>query len=305
MDYIYLGLLALPGLAITCGVWFVWNLCSELPTEDRSYLDRPPLGFRLAWPLINLFSYYLGGLISSNYHYGIQLRLQKAGKEYTVSVPQFFASKLVSCLVAAVGITLLLSNLENPSWSFVMVAAMAGYFYPEIWLKETIDSRNQQIFRTLPFFLDIITLSVESGTNLTNGIHQAVLKAPDGPLRDELSRFLRDVRAGKARSEALRDLAGRADSDGLSAAVSSMIQAEKTGASLGPVLRAQANQIRSARFLKAEKLAMEAPVKLLGPLILFIFPNTFLVLGFVILSKSISAGVITWAPLVWAFTHPG
>jgi tight adherence protein C len=83
-----------------------------------------------------------------------------------------------------------------------------------------------------------------------------------------------------------------------------MIQAEKTGASLGPVLRAQSDQFRSARFLKAEKMAMEAPVKLLAPLIMFIFPTTFIVIGFILLSKTLSEGLISWAPLVWAFSNP-
>lgn len=83
-----------------------------------------------------------------------------------------------------------------------------------------------------------------------------------------------------------------------------MIQAERTGASLGPVLRAQSDQLRSARFLKAEKMAMEAPVKLLGPLIMFIFPTTFMVITFVMLSKALAEGLLTWAPLVWAFNNP-
>ena len=83
-----------------------------------------------------------------------------------------------------------------------------------------------------------------------------------------------------------------------------MNQAEKTGSSLGPVLRAQSDQLRSTRFLKAEKMAMEAPVKLLGPLVMFIFPTTFIVIGFVILSKALGDGIITWAPLVWAFSNP-
>lgn len=305
MDSYYVALLAVVGVVVSCIVWFSWKMFSNVPPEDRSFLDRPPFGFRIASPLINLFAFYLSGFIGENYRYSTQLRLRKAGTEYAVSVEQFLASKLVSSLVSAVLVSILLSGLDDPSWIYVALAAVGGFYYPEVWLKETMDSRNNNIFRSLPFFLDIITLSVESGTNLTNGINQAVLKAPVGPLRDELGRFLRDVRAGKPRSEALRDLADRAESDGLNNVVSSMIQAEKTGASLGPVLRAQADQLRSARFIKAEKLAMEAPVKLLGPLIMFIFPNTFLVLGFVILSKALGEGVITWEPLVWAFTHPG
>lgn len=101
--------------------------------------------------------------------------------------------------------------------------------------------------------------------------------------------MLRDMRTGKPRADALRDLTQRVTCTGLSNVVSSMIQAEKTGSSLGKVLRAQADQLRSTRFLKAEKMAMEAPVKLLGSLVMFIFPNTFLVLGFLIPSLAIKS----------------
>jgi len=87
--------------------------------------------------------------------------------------------------------------------------------------------------------------------------------------------------------------------------VGSLIQAEKIGSSLGPILRAQAQQRRTERFTRAEKLAMEAPVKLLGPLVMFIFPTTFMVLAFIIIVKAVVAGVITFPPLVWALTWPG
>lgn len=305
MDGYYTVLLLLFGLALSSGVWWAWKMLSEVPVEDRSYLDRPPLGFRLTWPLISLFAYYTVGLLSDGYQHTTQMRLQRAGRDYMVSPAQFFAAKLVSACLGASFAATALGMMQEPAWIYTFVAGVVGFYYPEIWLKETTSNREHHVFRALPFYLDIITLAVESGTNLTNGINQAVQKAPDGPLREELSRFLREVRAGKARSDALRDMADRVNSSSLTAVASGMIQAEKTGASLGPVLRAQADQLRSTRFLKAEKLAMEAPVKLLGPLIMFIFPTTFLVLGFVILSKALAEGVITWEPLVWAFNHPG
>lgn len=119
--------------------------------------------------------------------------------------------------------------------------------------------------------------------------------------------MLRDVRAGKPRAQALRHMAERLDMAGISSFVSSVVQAEKTGANLGPVLRAQSDQRRMERFARAEKLAMEAPVKMLGPLIMFIFPNTFAVLGFVILTKAILANVLPAGlhePLEWALYWP-
>lgn len=284
--------------------WSIYKIVSGLPDEDRSFLDRPPSGFRMVWPLVNVIAHYFGGFLTQSYLMKTVLRLRRAGVEFSVGPEQFFAGKLISATFFSLAAVLLQSMLEKEGYLFFFLGFLLGFMYPEIWLKETMDKRNKEIFKELPFFLDVITLAVESGTNLTNGIHQAVQKAPDGPLRNELSRVLRDMRAGKRRSDALRDLADRVSTEGLSQVVSSMIQAEKTGASLGAVLRAQSDQLRTSRFMKAEKMAMEAPVKLLGPLISCIFPTTFIVIGFVILSKAISEGIITFEPLLWAYTNP-
>jgi len=101
----------------------------------------------------------------------------------------------------------------------------------------------------------------------------------------------RDMRAGRPRSEALRDLAARLDMAAITNFISTLIQAEATGMSLGPILRAQAEQRRTERFARAEKLAMQAPVKLLFPLLFFIFPCVFAILMFPIVMKFMGAGL--------------
>ena len=166
-----------------------------------------------------------------------------------------------------------------------------GYAYPDIWLRDHTKKRNLAILKALPFFLDIVTLSVESGLNLTGALQKAVDRCHPGPLISEVNRVLRDVRGGKARVEALRAMAERLDFGPVSSLVSALVQGELMGSSLGPVLRAQSDQRRSERFLRAEKLAMEAPVKMLGPLIMFIFPCTFIVLGFPIVMKFLQSGI--------------
>jgi tight adherence protein C len=290
------------GLVITLVVWNTFRIFSEVPHEDRSFLDRPPTGFRLIWPLVRAFEHYFGPLMAEATQQRYRQRLRRAGVDYMLSPTQFFAGKVVAAVLVTL-VSLLMVQLFFPGWMIVVpLLALAGFYYPELWLKETTDHRNRSVFRALPFYLDIVTLSVEAGSNLTGGLGQAVRKAPDSPLRQEVSRVLRDIRAGRTRAEALRDFADRVGTTGVANVVSSMIQAERTGSNLGPVLRAQSEQLRNARFLQAEKLAMEAPVKLLGPLILFIFPTTFLVLSFVIMSKAIHAGVVTWGPLLWAYS---
>ena len=115
-------------------------------------------------------------------------------------------------------------------------------------------------------------------------------KGPRGPLGAELERALRDLRAGPTREQALRGIADRLAMPAVSSLVAALLVAEKQGGSLGPVLRAQAEQRRNERFMRAEKLAMEAPVKMLPPLLVFIFPCTFVVLLFPVASRFLQEG---------------
>src|SRR5690606_3603917 len=121
--------------------------------------------------------------------------------------------------------------------------------------------------------------------NLHGALQLAVDKGPDGPLRDELQRALSETRAGMSRADALRQLAQRLDEPAVKTWVSALIQAESLGMNLAPILRAQADQRRAERFLQAERLALQAPVKMLFPLIVFIFPCTFMILAFPIAMK--------------------
>lgn len=295
------------GVAALLLVWWTYQTVIAVPAEDRTYLDRPPSGFRVAWPVIRMIVHYLGPYVSLRYRVSTHARLLKAGVEYSVSPEQFLAGKLVGAVLGMVLGAWFSSALGAAGVGLIVGLALLGFFYPEVWLRETSTGRERQIFKALPFYIDVITLGVEAGSNLTGAITQAVSKGPAGPLKSELNRVLRDVKAGKPRSQALRAMAERLDMQSVTSLVGSIIQAERTGANLGPVLRAQADQRRSERFTRAEKLAMEAPVKLLGPLIAFIFPNTFVVLLFLILVKAILAGVLPDAiqqPLMWALQWP-
>jgi len=293
------------GIFIASLFWQAYSIFSAVPDDDRQFLDRPALGFRVVWPLIRMGEHYLAWLISETNEQTTHMKLMQGGAEFAISATQFIVSKYVAALVAFGLIILAGFAVERNLFGFALVGAMAAFFYPELWLKETSNTRRSDILRTLPFYLDIITLSVEAGSNLTGGMRQAVQKSGDSPLRREFSRVLRDIRTGRTRAEAMRDLSDRTGSPAVQNIVGGLIQAERSGASLGPLLRAQSAQLRTERFQRAEKLAMEAPVKLLGPLVMFIFPNTFLVLAYLLLSKAIQQGVFTWGPLVWLNSWPG
>lgn len=286
-DPLIVALLA--GLALSVAAFAVWRLVVELGGAETIYRDRPPSGFRWLWPAVNIFANTFGFLLRGEREAALLARLRKAGQEYALTPHQFFGGKIVGlALGALVGITL---AGDGGTVVGAIMGGLFGFVYPDIWLSDHTKKRNLAILKAMPFFLDIVTLSIEAGLNLTGALQKAVDKCKPGPLMTEINRVLRDVRAGKPRIEALRDLADRMDYAPISSLVSALVQGELMGSSLGPILRAQSDQRRTERFQRAEKLAMEAPVKMLGPLIMFIFPCTFIVIGFPIVVKFLTSGI--------------
>lgn len=153
-----------------------------------------------------------------------------------------------------------------------------GVIYPDAWLRRMITERHLSIQRALPFTLDLLTLSIEAGMDFMTALQRNVERGDPNPLNEEISRVVREIQVGRTRREALTDLMARVDQPDLNTVLSGLIQADELGVSIGTVLRIQADQMRSKRFERAEKLANEAPVKMLFPLTMFIFPCVFVIL---------------------------
>lgn len=150
--------------------------------------------------------------------------------------------------------------------------------YPSVWLRKAVAARQRAILRSLPFVLDLLTLSVEAGMDFMSALQRNVERRKLDPLGEELVRVIREIQLGNPRREALKAMSKRVALPDLRSVVNALVQADELGVSIGAILRIQSDQIRQRRFDRAEKLANEAPVKLLGPLLLFIFPTVFLIL---------------------------
>jgi tight adherence protein C len=279
------------GLSIAGVVFWLMRAIDKVPPEDRSWRDQPPRALRLLWWPLRWIAHYLGPALTPAYRQQVLSKLRLAGLDFALAPEQFVAARLLCATVCLLLLDWMATSFGRSASWWLLVAALAGYAFPAIWLRDRIHLRRRQTLKTLPFMLDLITLCVEAGLNLTGAFAQAVAKGPAGPLRDEFARVLRDVRAGRSRMDALHTLADRMNEPSITNFVAALVQAEQMGMALGPILRAQAEQRRNERFARAEKLAMEAPVKLLFPLIAFIFPCTFVVLGFPIAMKFIHAGI--------------
>ncbi len=170
----------------------------------------------------------------------------------------FQASLLNSLLFAAVG------------WVF-------GYIAPVFYLKSKRDERRNDIQRGLPDVLDILTVSVEAGLGFDAALSKVVEKTK-GTLTDEFNKTMQEMKMGKSRKDALRDLGKRTGVDDMLQFVNSIIQADQLGVRIGNVLRVQSEDIRQKRKQRAEEKAMKAPIKILFPLLLFIFPAIFIII---------------------------
>ena len=169
---------------------------------------------------------------------------------------------------------------------FVALKLMLLWVLPDIWLHAAIRRRHFSIQRSLPFVLDLLTLSVEAGMDFISALQRNCKLRRLDPLNEELLRMTKEIQVGLSRKEALRNMADRVRQPDLKSVAYALIQADELGVSIGSILRIQSEQLRSRRFDRAEKLAAEAPVKMLGPLMLCIFPAVFIILLGPILSQA-------------------
>jgi tight adherence protein C len=266
------------------------RMLRQVPAEDRAHLDPLPRGLRMLWPLLRVIDHHVCQRLPGRFLNGPAESLRLSGMLYLMSPTQFLALCLVGMggFAALASVALALAGID--SGLAVLAAGAFGFAYPRVWLKDALNKRRRQIVRALPVYLDFLTMGVEAGLNVAGAMTQAVAKGPAGPLKNEFAFVLRDLRAGLTRADALRRLDERVRIPQVTRFVSAVVQAERMGASLGPTFRNQAEQRRVERFQAAEKLALEAPVKLIFPLVVFIFPTTFLVLMFPIAVKFMQSG---------------
>jgi tight adherence protein C len=152
-----------------------------------------------------------------------------------------------------------------------------GYTVPEFWLGGRIKKRQHAILLSIPDALDLLTISVRAGLGFDAALGKVVEKM-NGPLTDEFQRALAEVRVGKVRREALRDIIPRTEVAPLSNFIGAIIQAEQLGVSISKVLQVQSEQLRIERRQRAEEMAAKAPIKMLFPLVGCIFPALFIVI---------------------------
>jgi tight adherence protein C len=186
---------------------------------------------------------------------------------------------VIVCLLAMIPAKLLgYPSVSILTFCYVLVAA-CGYYAPAYWLRRAIGSRKDALQRAIPDALDLMVVCVEAGLGLDQAIGRVgeEVKRAHPELSDELNILSLELRTGVSRQEALRNLSHRTDLEEVRNLVALLIQTDRFGTSIGQALRVHADSMRNSRRLKAEEVAAKLPVKMLLPLIFFIFPSMFMV----------------------------
>lgn len=262
----------------------------DIPNESRDFMDPLPASLRMVWPLVRWVEMNVVQFCPEGYRNMLLRRLQLSGLHYLFNVDQLLGLKIVAGLLGGGAMASASMMLGKVDMVYVFLAVTLFFFLPDLRLNEIRQVHKRKVIRELPVMLDFLVLGIESGQNLTGAIRLALSKGPEGALRQEFGRVLRDISAGVSRADAFLLMQERLDVQEVTSMVAAMIQAEKVGSSLGPILREQAGQRRAERFLMAEKKAFEAPVKMLAPLVIFIFPCTFAFLGYFLYQKIMMSG---------------
>jgi len=271
--------------------WYCLNTARQITyvtlADGRRQERKLPVLFRLLLP----FAPNLDGLVMrptfQKARDTADRQLVAAGVEGLLIGHEFVAVKLLVPLVCGTFwfATLRLltavaprSALAENTASLLLLGVVLFYFYPLFWLRRVPPARHTAIQRALPFVLDLLTLSVEAGMDFMSALQRNCERRRLDPLNEELIRMTREIQVGIPRRVALRNMAQRVNLPDLRSVTHALIQADELGVSIGAILRIQSDQMRARRFDRAEKLANEAPVKMLGPLMLCIFPAVLIIL---------------------------
>jgi tight adherence protein C len=210
----------------------------------------------------------------------MERRLALAGNPGDMRIADWLGVKALVAGATGAILFLLASLLGESIGLAIIVGAIGlgiGYVLPEFWLGRKTKARQKVILRMIPDALDLLTISVRAGLGFDAALAKVVEKLP-GPLSDEFRRALAEVRVGKARRDALRDMIPRTGVQPLTNFIGAIIQAETLGVSISKVLQVQSEQLRIERRQRAEQLAAQAPIKMLFPLVGCIFPSLFVVI---------------------------
>jgi tight adherence protein C len=260
---------------------------TQLGTMQAKNLEelelQAPFIERTLRPLAARLSGSVSRVATTSFTERTEKRLAVAGHPGDIRVADWLGIKAIGTIIGGILFFFLFvvvgaMGLPVPiNFGMAVVGALLGYTLPEFWLGGRVRKRQHAILLMIPDALDLLTISVRAGLGFDAALGKVVEKLP-GPLSEEFRRALAEVRVGKQRREALRDIVARTEVAPLTNFIGAIIQAEQLGVSISKVLQVQSEQLRIERRQRAEEQAAKAPIKMLFPLVGCIFPSLFIVI---------------------------
>jgi tight adherence protein C len=248
-------------------------------TLEEIELSRP-FSDRVLVPMIQASSNFVSRFTPQRSLETTRHNLELAGNPNNWSATEFFGIRGLAALLMgalAFAVTMLANVGFAQQLLFTVGLGLLGFFLPVVWLGSRIRSRQDEIVKTLPDALDLLTISVEAGLPF-DGAMQRVAEKWDNEISRAFQRMLTEMAVGKSRREALRDMSDRMEVPDITSFVAALIQADQLGISIAKVLRIQSEQMRIKRRQRAEEKAQQAPVKMLFPMTFLIFPTILIVI---------------------------
>jgi tight adherence protein C len=258
---------------------------TQLGTMQAKNLEelelQQPFIERTLRPLAARMSGSVSRVTSSSFSERTGKRLALAGNPGDLGVTDWLGIKAIGAIVGGILFFLIFTFMLGMGFLggalMGLLGVIVGYIAPEFWLGRKVKARQKAILLMIPDTLDLLTISVRAGLGFDAALGRVVDKLK-GPLSDEFRRALAEVRVGKARRDALRDIVPRTEVTPLTNFIGAIIQAEQLGVSISKVLQVQSEQLRIERRQRAEEQAAKAPIKMLFPLVGCIFPSLFIVI---------------------------
>jgi tight adherence protein C len=289
-------------LVFAAGIFLFFRGLATAPSEDlletrlAQFRDQTitleeielqqPFSERFVRPTLERLGAFLNARVGRERIIAIQNRLALAGRPGNLTVNAFISLKLALGVMAGV-LSFLLFSFAKMTFPYIpgfagtvvlaVVVGVLGYFFPDLWLRQKVERRRKEIRLALPNALDLLTISVEAGLGFDAALVRVTEKYKNA-LSEEFTQVLNEIRLGRPRLEALDDMGRRVGVEELQSFIQALIQSEQLGVGIAKVLRIQSEEMRRKRRQRAEELAAQASLKMLFPMLLFIFPTIFIVL---------------------------
>ncbi|RLD09090.1 MAG: type II secretion system F family protein [Chloroflexota bacterium] len=292
--WIFIGIIVV--LAAALVIVGLRNRREESPLDERlnEYIARgeevtleeielsQPITERIIVPIVQAIGELTQRFTPQNAIEQTEKKLELAGNPPGIDPTIFWASRFIAAAGVG-GLLLFVFSMGSMEWTWgrkLMMTgsfALIGFFMPQLLLQSKINTRQDEIRKSMPDALDLLTICVQAGLGFDAAMTRVAEKWEDA-LADEFARTLREIQLGNVRRIALRNMADRIGISEMTSFVAAIIQSEQLGVSMAKVLRIQSDQMRTRRRQRAEEKAQQAPVKMLFPMALLIFPSLLIIL---------------------------